>query len=85
MVTKNFTLRTHEDSLTSKYILYLLRQKNFLRGKNFKNFEGLFACLVIHDATSLIKLLRILKLKKKLKQFMLINGALVTKYTLAIK
>jgi hypothetical protein len=40
---------------------------------------------VIHDATSLIKLLRILKLKKKLKQFMLINGALVTKYTLAIK
>jgi len=39
LVTKNFTLRTPEDSLTSKYILYLLKQKNFLRGKNFKNFE----------------------------------------------
>jgi len=33
LVTKNFTLRTPEDSLTSKYILYLLKQKNF------KNFE----------------------------------------------
>jgi hypothetical protein len=32
---------------------------------------------MIHDATSLIKLLRILKLKKKLRQFMLINDALV--------
>ncbi len=36
MVTKNFTLRTPEDSLTSKYILYPLKQKNFLRGKNFR-------------------------------------------------
>ncbi len=40
---KIYTLRTPEDSLTSKYtllsILYLLKQKNFLRGKNFKNFE----------------------------------------------
>jgi hypothetical protein len=46
---------------------------------------------VIHDATLLIKLHRILKLEKKIKLqievalFMLINDALVTNYTLAIK
>jgi hypothetical protein len=54
--------QTPEDSLTSRQ----LKQKNFQRGKNFKNFEGLSACLVIHDATSLIKLHRILKHEKKL-------------------
>jgi hypothetical protein len=53
--------------MQNNYTLTTYKQKNFQRGKNFKNFEGLFAYLVIHDATSLIKLQRILKLEKNIK------------------